>query len=464
MASPISIKCLWWGSGYSLMSIASQATSILKRDSFLYITKMVTGVIVARKLGPEILGIYVILAMIPTLAESFGRMKFDVAAVYFLGKKKYTEVETLKTLNFMALFTSGLIVSVVLFEFDWLYGLLFAESEYDASGLMVFILLQIPLHFLLMNYSYLIIQKEEVQTYNKIIIIQALVSTVLPVILLLLTDMGLWAVVGSAVLGTFLALLYGVAKYNPTGSHSKKSGFPLIRDLFRYGFKLYLAGLLGYLQAYITNIFVALYLPSAQVAFFSVSRNVGQIVERVPAALNTILFPKLTNLDDNEHAEFLTARAFRMMLVMLSLFGIVAALLIYPTIRFVYGAEYLPAVWPFLILIPSIVFSGACSTFMTYFLSINRADLGVILNLPSFTIQIVLAWVLIPWCGLQGAAISFAASLIVFSFANIWVFLKFSSCSICADLLLRREDIECLQRLVLEEANKILTFLKLKQV
>jgi hypothetical protein len=188
------------------MSIAAKSTSILKRVAFLYAKKIFTSVIIERKLGPELLGGYVILSLITAYAESFGRVKFDIVAVYFLGKQKYSMGEMLFTLNLLALVTCSLILGVIFWQFDWIYNLLFSKTEYNATSLMYFILLQVPLLFLLMNYSYLIIHKEDVAAYNRIIIIQAVVSSVLPAAILLFSDMGLWVVAGSMVLGTFLSL------------------------------------------------------------------------------------------------------------------------------------------------------------------------------------------------------------------------------------------------------------------
>ena len=48
-------------------------------------------VAVARILGPEMIGLWVILLLIPGYAEAYGRLKFDIVAVYFLGKKKARE-------------------------------------------------------------------------------------------------------------------------------------------------------------------------------------------------------------------------------------------------------------------------------------------------------------------------------------------------------------------------------------
>jgi hypothetical protein len=56
-----------------------------------------------------------------------------------------------------------------------------------------------------MNYSYLLLHREDIATYNWMIVISALTSSLLAIALLVLTDLGLWAVVGSSVLATLLS-------------------------------------------------------------------------------------------------------------------------------------------------------------------------------------------------------------------------------------------------------------------
>jgi O-antigen/teichoic acid export membrane protein len=437
------------------MSLADKSSSILKRDVFLYATKLFTSVIIARKLGPEMLGVYLILMLIPSYAESFGRLKFDAAAVYFLGKQKYQLSEMVVTLNCLALVTSGLVVSIFLWQFDWIYSLLFSKTKYDASALVKFVLLQIPLHFLYMNYSYLIIFKEDVDTYNKMTIIQALVPSFLATILLLTSDIGLWAVAGSTLLGTLLSLIIGFARLGSTGPTVKIVNMPLIRDLFQYGSKLYVGGVVGHLQAYLTNLLTALYLVPAQVAFFSMARGFGQMMDRVPAALNTILFPRLTKTVDPDEAANLSARAFRLILVLLVLVGTIAAAFIYPAVRLMYGNAFLPVVLPFLILLPGIVLSGAATPLMQYFLSVNRADLGVTLPILPLAVQVYLALLLIPMWGADGAAMAYSVGLVSFSLSSIFIFVRLSACSLRKDLMVRGEDLRYLLQLFKLEVGKI---------
>ena len=70
------------------MSISDKSLSLFNRDIFVYSSKIILWAIVARILGPVGLGIWIIFEMIPSYAEAFGMLKFDVASVYFLGKKK----------------------------------------------------------------------------------------------------------------------------------------------------------------------------------------------------------------------------------------------------------------------------------------------------------------------------------------------------------------------------------------
>lgn len=428
------------------MSIGDKSSSVLKRDVFLLVTRIFTSAIIARKLGPEMLGISVIVMLIPSYAEAFGRLKFEMAAVYFLGKRKYAVGDVVWTLNLLALVTSGLVVAVILWQFAWIYGLLFSRSSFDATGLVYLVLLGIPLHFLWMNYSYLLLQREDIATYNRMIVISALVSSLLAIALLFLTDLGLWAVIGSSVLGTLLSLLYGMAKFGPTGSVGAHLNRTLIEDLFRYGSKLYAAGLVGQLQAYLTNLLVAMFLAPAKVAYFSLARGLGQVVDRIPAALGTILFPRLTKMDDAREAARLVARAFRYMVLIMLGAGVLGATLVYPAVYVLYGVDYVPVVTPFLILIPGIVAAGAVMPFAQYFLSVDRADLGVTLPIPPLVLQVLLALWLIPLLGPEGAAIAFSTSLVLFALISTWMFLRMCDGITARDLVVRREDLRDLVR------------------
>ena len=92
------------------MSFSEKSFSLLQREIFLFILNLATGIIIARVLGPTMMGLWIILSLIPSYAEAFGRLKFDVAAVYFLGKGKSNIGEMVFILNFITFLISTIII------------------------------------------------------------------------------------------------------------------------------------------------------------------------------------------------------------------------------------------------------------------------------------------------------------------------------------------------------------------
>lgn len=446
------------------MSIAKKTTSILKRDVFLYVSKIVTSIVIARQLGPEAFGIYSILLLIPSYAESFGRLKFDLAAVYFLGKKKYSISEVIYNLNILSLISSFLIVGLVLWKFELIYELLFSKTKYDASLLLYFILLQIPLQFLLNNYVYIYIHKEDIVTYNHIIIIQAIVSSILITVFLFFTKMGLWAVLISIIFSTMLALIYGVFNLKNLNKVCRKINVMLIKDLFRYGFKLYVGGLISHFQGNISNLLIVIYLTPAQVAFFSIARIYSQMIDKVPSTLNTILLSRLPKVNNLIDEAFLTTKAVKILFIILIKLSLLVSLLIYPAVLLFYGDGYLSVVFLLLILIPGILFAGATAPIMQFFLSNNRADLGITLPLLPLIFQIILAVEFIPTWSAFGAAIALSLSLILLSIINIAAFVCFVKSAHLKDFIIKKEDYKYLYQFLISELKFFKNYIPFRKI
>jgi len=178
------------------------------------------------------------------------------------------------------------------------------------------------------------------------------------------------------------------------------------------------------------------------------------LIDKVPSALNTILFPRLTKTALPKEAAQLAARAFRLILVLLVIVSGIALALIKPAVYLLYGVEFLPLVMPFLILIPGVVIAGATSPFMQYFMSIDRADLSITLPLLPLVLQLVLSLFLIPKIGPEGAALAYTCGLVLLSFISTWMFLRISGCTLKQDLMIRRQDLYFLYGFVTNEARK----------
>jgi O-antigen/teichoic acid export membrane protein len=428
------------------LSLAAKAYSLFRRDILLFVTNTITGIVVARQLGPTALGLWVILQMLVGYAEAFGRIKFDAAAVYMLGRKKYEIRDVVFTLNTLAVVTSALVVGLILWRFEWVYQALFANSDHDVRVYMGLVLVQVPLQFVSMNYAYLYIHREDVATYNAMVVIRSLMSSVLAIILLVTTDMGLLAVVLSTIVSVFAGLLYGIVRFGPVQGTRPLLKIALIRDLFSYASRLYATGVIGQLNAYMTRLVLALYLVPAQVAYFAMAQNFGQLLNKVPDALNTILFPRLSKIDSESESAQLAAAAFRVVLVILTALGICAFFLLGPLVTLLYGAAFVAVIEPFRIILPGLILSGATTVLDQFFSGIGKPGISGKIAVAPLVIQTLGATLLVPSLGLLGGALALLASLLSLAAIQLAVFMRLSGCTIKSNLLIRSEDIATVAR------------------
>jgi len=143
------------------------------------------------------------------------------------------------TLNMLAISCSFLLLIPMIWQSDWIYQTLFHRSELNVQILMYFIFGQIPLQFLFMNYTYLLIYKEDVKTYNRALVIKGLSFSVISIILLFLFDMGLSSVVIAAIGSSAAALLYSIHKFQPQERRTRVFPLSLIKDMFHMPSNIY---------------------------------------------------------------------------------------------------------------------------------------------------------------------------------------------------------------------------------
>jgi O-antigen/teichoic acid export membrane protein len=430
------------------MSFAKKSYSLFQRDVLLFLTNIITGIIIARKLGPDMRGLYAILLLIPGYAEAFGRLKFDVAAVYFLGKKKAGMGEIVFLLNMLAILTSTIIISLFLWQYDWIYAQLYQNTTVDMHLLSFTVLGIIPLQFVSTNYAYILIYREDVKTYNRMVVLNALVGSVLGILLLVVLDWGIWGVLLGSIIGFLISIIYGFIKVSKIEKMVPFFKPILIWQLAKYGFQHYLAGIIGHLHVYLTNLLSALYLVPAQVAFFSMAKGQGEKLTRmVPGAINTLLFPKISKSDDDQYNSEITLRSFRITLLILILSGILLSIVIKPLVYILYGEDYLPMALPFWIMLPGFVLFQSASVFSSYFGGIGRPDLIPKITILPLIIQSILAFLLMPSLEVTGAAIAFLMSSISVTIISMLVFYKMTSSNI-SDFVINKTDLNILIKFI----------------
>ena len=422
------------------MNLANKAFSVLGRDFFLLFSNLITSILIARTLGPEIMGIWVILNTVPSYAEMLGRTKVDLAAVYFLGKGKYQIGDIASSLNLIAIVTSSLIIFPIMIFFDPISAaLLTSEVDFYSTYLML-ILLAIPLNLLYLNYMYLHIHNEDVKAINAMILTRALSMSGGVVLGLLFFGFLIPELVACFIGSCILGLCVGVYKSSYPARKGPLLNFGLLTDLFGYAYKMYLSGLLINLNNYISNTFMIFYASPSQLTFFALAQQFAVILGQIIDSMNTFIFPSDSKKDNDQSVSLIT-KAFRIAIIIMIPVGILSSIGIYPAVYLFYGSKYLPIVSPFLILLPGIVFSSITGTLLIYFMSSGRPEIITKTLFIPVMVQFSLGFWAVPAYGVNGAAAILVLGMMIASCTQVILFLHLNKVDFSKRMVVQNDDL-----------------------
>lgn len=422
-------------------SLSAKSLSVLQREALLFASNLITSITIARELGPHSLGLWVILALIPSYSEMIGRVRIDAAAVYYMGKGKYQLGEVVSSLNLIAGVSSAVIISAIAIGYRPFVNALFGDSAIEVEMLVCVMLVQIPANFLYMNYMYLHVHREDIRSVNAMVLTRALGSSALVLVGLLGFGLGLPAVAIGSTLGVIFALVTGVWRLGKVERVGRLINQMLLRDLFLYGGRLYVGTAFSSLNTYASQAIVVAYCMPAQVAFFTIAQQLAQLLNKITEAIGTFLFPRISKEPELNVAAKLAAQAFRVSIVILLSVGLCAALLIYPAVLLLYGPSYAIVPTFFCIILPGVILAAAASCLTTFYQGIGRAGLVAKVAVVPLILQITLGLVLVPRLQTTGAAITLLVSLSSAAFFQVYVFSRVSKATVRGDLIVRRSDL-----------------------
>ena len=413
------------------VSLFNSAFAIMQREIFIHVLNILTGVVVARTLGPEMLGIWVLLSLVSAYAEGFGRLKTDVSSIYILGSRKARPEEILFSTTFFALISSLIIVAFLLWQFDYIERLLLSSTDVHYNQELMFIVLLIPFEFLLTNLSYFFIALENVTTYNRIKVLQSILNFILIILLTILLDLTLWALVIARIFSTFIPLAYAWLSLEREGWIALRNRWnkSITMEILRYAFNFYAIGIIGTVNRLTIKSIAAVSFNSSQLAFYNQAEAGSRLINVIPNSISVILYPRISKLEKKESAVEISCLSFRVTLLVLIGIGTLLFLMANPLIVFLYGIEFEPTAEVLKVAIPGVVIGSSCLSFKSFFEGSGKADIIPKLQIVPVVLQIIFSYFLIDALGLIGAAIAFSLGSALYGIVIFIAFIKINNLS-----------------------------------
>ena len=367
---------------------------------------VLSGILVARALGPSGQGYITYILLIFTTLGAFGHFGIINAAMYFQKRSAYPrEILFSTNMNLLLLMSLGLGAFILLFKASAL-GLADYSYLYIALGIILLASTLINLH----HQSWLV-GDEKIIKNNRInlqvflakslIILAAWATGLLnPLVFFLITT-------GSMVV--WMAYLH-------ISLHERwlrLISVPVLKAEFSYGSVGWLASLFAFLHYRADQVMIKQMLGLSELGIYTVAVTIAELLFLLPNAINIALTGRLYNLASEADSKVLMSRTLKLTLyfsIALALIGLLGSLLI----PLLYGSPYKGAVSVMMILLPGVVFASLAKVAMPWFFTKGRPQVHFRITLFTLLLNVGLNYLFIPRWGIQGAAFASTISYFIY--------------------------------------------------
>lgn len=371
-----------------------------------------TGLVVARSLGPSGTGVYSVVYAFLAALLTCSTLGVEVALLYFIGGGEWKASDAIRQVQVAALLmgVAGLAAGVTI-------GLLGHHTVFRHIPLGLLIVGVAALPFLLSSTftAYVVLARGEYGVY-------ALAAAGRGIAALVLVGIGAplagvrGAIVGAAVAYPLTAVAifaWARPRMGPPSPMWLGDSLRALQRAVSLGIRVNFTNILGFINQRADLLILSAYASSASVGRYAIAVAIVNVGWLLPKNLSTVVFPRAAaEVKSGEPTEqSLIDRSVRhsIVLAVLSIPVVTLGLLAVPL---VYGGGFAQATTLGLILMPGIASYGVASVLLSGIVATGRSDFALYSSLIVTPLTLVLYFALIPAWGARGAAVASTISYI----------------------------------------------------
>jgi O-antigen/teichoic acid export membrane protein len=359
-----------------------------------------TTIITSRVLGPAGRGYYAVALTLGAIGVQFGNMGLHASNTYFVSKDRGLLPALLG--NTLAVVLAASVLTAI-----WgIFVVIFPQFAPIHGLLLLLALVSVPAGLAYLLSQGLLLGVNEVRAYNGIEGVGRFLVLVLTLLAALSHNTAVVLLFGFTLLSIIFSFLWGLLRLRRTCTARPVVSREVFRQSLRIGVNAYVIAFFAFLLVRLDLLMVNSMLGAEQAGYYSISRVLSENTMMFPVVLGLILFPKLSALKD-EHEKFtLTKKAAGVTAALMLPVVILAALVAAPVISLAFGRAYLPAVSPFVWLMPGIYFLGLETVLVQLLNSEGFPPIIVVAWIGAVLVNIALNFWAIPHFGMAGASVS----------------------------------------------------------
>jgi O-antigen/teichoic acid export membrane protein len=334
-----------------------------------------TAVVIARELGPTGRGFYAVAATLGAIGVQFGNLGLHASNIYHVAKDRALLPALIG--NTLAVVFAACVVTALSGV-----GLIFWPNLSPVHGtLLLLALASVPVGLAYMLTQGLLLGVNEVRAYNKIECRGKFIALVLICVPALVHRGTVELLFGMTLSSVMLSFLWALLRLRRISMEPPELSLAVFRRSISTGINAYMILFFGFLVLRIDLLMVKYLLGATEAGYYSISQVLAENTMMFPVVVGLLMFPKLSATKEKEEKVRLANKAVLVTAALMLPVVVIAALAAAPIISIAFGRNFLPAVAPFVWLMPG-----------TYFLGIETVMVQL-LNSEGFPPIIVAAWI-----------------------------------------------------------------------
>ena len=264
--------------------------------------------------------------------------------------------------------------------------------------------------------------KEKVNIFNWLFLIQILTQVTMMAVLIFALDLRTAkALLYSQLCGYGVATLVGWVLLFPNLQREGRE--PLkdsLKEMLHYGTFLQLSTLVSTLNKRLSLYLLKTHCDEKSIGVYASGTQVTEGVNIVGLSIGLVEFSALSNIEKAQRASQLTMRFMKVAILLTFTALLVICLLPTSFFEWIFSGEFSDIRTIILLMTPGIVLFSAHTVLANYFSGTGKPKYNLYASLIGLSVTLVSAFILIPWLGIRGAAIT--TSLTYFAlFVYQWI-------------------------------------------
>ena len=285
--------------------------------------------------------------------------------------------------------------------------------------------------------------KEKIATYNWLFLIQILTQvTMMTVFIFTLNLRTAKALLYSQLCGYSLATLIGWILLFPNLKREEHEPMiDTIKEMLHYGAFMQLSTLVSTLNKRLSLYLLKTHCDERAIGVYASGTQVTEGVNIVGYSIGLVEFSALSNTENDRRASQLTLRFMKIAILLTFTALVIICLLPISFFEWVFSGEFADIRPIILLMSPGIVFFSAHTVLANYFSGNGKPKYNLYASLIGLSVTIVSAFIMIPWLGIRGAAVTTTLTYLAL-FVYQWIVFHKQTGSRLKHLIPNKEDWE----------------------